>query len=174
MAIRYRKFPEVNNQLKAKFWARVDRKGDAECWPWIGGSNPKRGGYGRFYIRREDFRSHRVAYWLHYGQDPGELDVCHTCDNPICVNPHHLFLGTRADNHRDMDIKGRRRIAIKEHPELAQRGINRWNAKFTEQNIRDIRHLYASGFSQGDIAKRFNSSQPEISLIVRRKTWKHI
>lgn len=91
------------------FWGLVE-KGD-RCWTWNGKRNPRHP-YGQFYIgwdgtRFREMRAHRAAWALAHNSDPGALHVCHHCDNPICVNPAHLFLGTREDNMRDMVAKGR-------------------------------------------------------------------
>ena len=85
-----------------RFWDRVDKKGPDECWEWFGQKNPK--GYG--YVKPYGL-THRFSYELHTGEKPGELFVCHSCDNPPCVNPAHLWLGTVTDNQRDAKAKGR-------------------------------------------------------------------
>ncbi len=77
------------------------------CWPWLGRRN--RAGYGRLSVSRRSLAAHRVSYAIHNGRDPGELFVCHACDNPSCVNPNHLWLGTVLDNNRDSYAKGRSR-----------------------------------------------------------------
>lgn len=88
-----------------RFWERVDKSGgEATCWPWTGGMEYN---YGTLMWKLEREGAHRVAYLLGHGKHPGELCVCHTCDNPICCNPKHLWLGTISDNIKDMYDKGR-------------------------------------------------------------------
>lgn len=95
-----------------RFWAKVDKSGD--CWVWTASVFRERLGYGKFQTgsNRGESRvayAHRVSWELHFGPIPNGLFVCHHCDNPPCVRPDHLFLGTAADNVRDMDRKGRDR-----------------------------------------------------------------
>lgn len=87
-----------------KFWANVDRTSASGCWPWLGGQSA---GRGILKWRNGPELAYRVAYELHTGTAPGGRFVCHHCDNPVCVRPDHLFLGTAGDNHRDMRQKGR-------------------------------------------------------------------
>lgn len=87
------------------FWSRVDRRADDECWPWRGGK--LKDGYGGFYLDGHTIGAHRAAWILTFGEIAQGLLVCHTCDNPPCCNPHHLFLGTDGDNQRDSVAKGR-------------------------------------------------------------------
>lgn len=91
------------------FWMElVDMRSDLDCWPWKGGFYPD--GYGRVRMGGKPKRAHRVAYELANGPVPKGLLVCHTCDNPKCCNPSHLFAGTRQDNFDDMVRKGRAKL----------------------------------------------------------------
>lgn len=93
----------TNRHLKA-FWVRVVKTDS--CWLWIGPLNHPNG-YGTLVIRHQKYRAHRVSYFIHYHNLPTDKLVCHKCDNKVCVNPDHLFLGTYKDNAQDMSRKGR-------------------------------------------------------------------
>lgn len=135
-------------------WKYVDRRGPDECWPWLGAR--RRRGYGTFCINLRNYVATRFIYELVHGVDPGELLVCHSCDNPPCVNPAHLFLGTDQDNVLDMHRKGRAR---------PPRG------KLTAEDIRQIRTLVAAGQTQVAVAAQFGVSSPHVSRIARGASW---
>jgi hypothetical protein len=92
--------------FKDRFLSRIDMAGPDQCWTWLG-SKVKGRGYGWFSIKNKNFYSHRIAYELFVGPIPPGMFVCHHCDNPECVNPSHLFLGTAQDNNTDKKTKGR-------------------------------------------------------------------
>jgi hypothetical protein len=138
--------------------------GDPEdCWPWLAGRSMA---YGRFNWvedgKSRTERAHRLAWWLAHGSMPPEgMCVCHACDNPICCNPHHLFLGTRADNMQDMARKGRAR-------NRPLSGEKNGNARLTESDVREIR---ASSVSANKLAREYGVSQSTISRLRLRETW---
>jgi len=155
-----------------RFWQKVDQRGPNECWEWKASKDRK--GYGKFG-RWRDGRgftagAHRVSYEIAYGDIPTGLFVLHHCDNPCCVNPKHLWLGTARDNIHDMISKGRQR-PYKLHQ---QPGEKNSNSRFTDVEIRMIRAEYVTGLSQRRLAAMHHTSQSQIHRIVLRKTWRHV
>jgi len=146
----------ITHRVVAKFFESVDRS--ADCWLWTGKTDDD--GYGVFYKDGGDFRAHRVAYEVGHGSAPGDKCVCHRCDNPRCVRPEHLFLGTSPDNTADRNAKGRQ-----------AKGERVRFAKLTEADVLAIR---ASNERQVDLAARFGVGQPAISAVRLRQTWKHL
>lgn len=135
---------------------KVDVRGPDECWPWLGSTFGKRGGYGQFMNTRTrvPMKAHRVAWMLTRGVVPDDVDVLHHCDNPPCCNPAHLFLGDDQSNTRDKMFKGR---AAK---------------KLTEAQVRDIRALLGEGhLTKTEIARRFGVSRPMVCYIASGKNW---
>lgn len=155
--------PSRNGPLAERFWSYV-QKTDA-CWLWIGKTKTP-GGYGR--IKATNNRSvvaHRLSWTLHYGSIPDGLDVCHRCDNPPCVRPDHLFLGTHAENMRDMLRKGRGNPPKGEKNHLHQ---------LTDALVRRIRAEHASGGSFRALARKYHVNPRTVKLAVQRDTWKHV
>jgi len=146
------------------FWDRVNRT--ATCWLWTGPL--KEGRYGSFYFKGKGDRAHRVSWIIAWGDIPKGICVLHKCDNTLCVNPEHLFLGTQLDNIKDRDNKGRCNPGVS-----FQKGSKHKNAKLTEESILEIRKL-ASSYTQKDLAKKFSVSIATVNFIVNRKTWTHI
>jgi hypothetical protein len=140
------------------------------CWLWTGHINQY--GYGRF--GRKHFAAHRVAYEVYIGPIPDGLCVLHTCDVRHCVNPAHLWLGTKGDNNRDCVRKGRYRNGFLAGTATVPQGEQVSTARLTEDNVHEIRRLYIQGTTQKEIAARFGVTQTNISCIVRGKTWTHI
>lgn len=143
-----------------RFWEKVDTSGD--CWEWKGG---KPLGYGRFYWRGGDYQAHRASLLLAGVEIPEGKFVLHHCDNPSCVRPSHLYIGTHNDNMRDMARRGRAADTSGEnHPQV----------KMTARKVRWARKAFAAGGSLRQIAKRFGVSHNCIYEAVKRKTWKNI
>jgi hypothetical protein len=158
--------------VENRFWSKVDiLENCAACWLWTAALTP--GGYGRFAFgkRGSNTNAQRIAWMLTNGEIPPGMDVLHRCDNPPCVNPAHLFLGTQADNVADMDAKGRRKWGGFVPPPRS--GVP-WIAKVTESEVTEIRALFAGGTRQVAIAKSYGISQQLVSAICRRHVWKHV
>lgn len=146
--------------MEDRFWSKVDKSGD--CWLWRASIN--RRGYGQFKIhdhgggKQKVMESHRVAWLLENGDIPDGIQVCHKCDNPPCVRPSHLFLGTAKDNSRDMARKGRSSMSA---------------AKLTPEDAVAIRNEYASGLSSYKIADNRHMSQRTVMHVLNGYTWQH-
>jgi hypothetical protein len=148
-----------------RFWAKVDKSGD--CWLWIGANSA---GYGRFNVpgRVSPYGAHRLSYEMAYGPIPPGLDVCHTCDNPPCVNPAHLVVGTRRFNMQDAARKGR----INREPRY---GSANNVAKLNEAQVTEIRRIYAAGeMGQVALGARFGVSHTAIGYLLRAETWRTV
>tara|TARA_Y100000310_G_scaffold240365_1_gene244193 strand:+ start:516 stop:974 length:459 start_codon:yes stop_codon:yes gene_type:complete len=148
----------TNDELKQRF--RSLDVGDNECWEWPWGRN--RLGYGGVQFNKKWHRAHRVAWILFVGPIPKDMFVCHHCDNPPCVNPNHLWIGSHRDNVDDMLNKGR---SNNHH------GQNNPNARLTEDDVSEIKHRYDEGEYQYEIARVFGISQQHVSQITRDVRW---
>jgi hypothetical protein len=95
---------ELNEEQLKRFWAKVNKKADDECWEWTAAKSPN--GYGQFALNKIAKSTHRISYIIHKGQIPDGLMICHTCNNPPCVNPNHLYAGTGKDNAQQASADG--------------------------------------------------------------------
>lgn len=148
-----------------RFWTKVAKGQADECWEWQGAKHPF--GYGDIRWGGRTERAHRVAWLLTHGPVPEGQCVCHTCDNPPCCNPAHLFVGSKADNLRDMREKGR----DSKPPLLA--GERSRTAKLTADDVENIRSN-RTNLTGTALADLFGVRPAAISDILRRKTWKHV
>jgi hypothetical protein len=156
-----------------RFWRFVKKAGDDECWLWQGGTNIR--GYGRFRRGRASegmAGAHRFSYELHNGPAPSDRVVMHSCDNPQCVNPKHLSLGTHLDNSHDRSRKGRDAgLFVRGEDARRQKGAQHPSAKLTEADVLAIR---TDDRTHRQIASHYGVDRTLIGLIKRRKVWKHV
>jgi hypothetical protein len=134
------------------------------CWNWV--ATKDRDGYGLLtHHRGKQIRAHRASYEFHVAKIPVGLLVCHSCDNPSCINPNHLFVGTSKENTRDMLDKNRRPVL---------RGERHPNAKLTNNQVTQIKQLRSENRLLKDIANQFNISFQTVSSITKGTTWNNI
>ncbi len=158
------------SSVEEKFWARVNKDGPTvrdglgPCWEWTASTGG--GGYGHMWHPElgKLIDSHRLSWLLTHG-DAGGLCVLHKCDNRLCVNPDHLFLGTKGDNFRDAIAKGRFR---------QPRGEAAGMAKLSNMDIRHIRMLSATGIARRRIGKIYGVSISAIQGVVKGRSWTHL
>ena len=153
----------MEGTLEERFWAKVDVRGPDDCWEWLAGKTHN--GYGMIGKGGRHngmLRAHRVSWELANGPIPDGLCVLHHCDNPGCVNPLHLWIGTNADNQQDMAQKGRANKA---------RGERQGNSKLTEQDVHEIRAMLARDISQTVIAEKYDVARTTIGSINTGTNW---
>lgn len=162
---------EVVERVAARFWAKVQK--DEGCWLWTAHRNHR--GYGIFNLNGRTSRAHRVAYTLTKGPIPDGAIVCHTCDNPPCCNPDHLWLGTLADNNRDKTCKGRNVRPIRDETAVNYiRGEDSNFAKLMEADVRAIRARRIAGDRTKDIAADYKIDRTLVWQICKGKVWSHV
>jgi len=152
----------MRKSASERFWGKVKRADATACWEWSAARTDF--GYGQFWLRGTMQYAHRVAWELTHG-DPGELRVLHSCDNPCCCNPAHLFLGTLADNTRDCIEKGRRNYA---------RGERQGQAKLTASMVRALRAYRGRGMSLPALSRLFGVAVSTVDRVAKGLTWKHV
>lgn len=188
----HRTIPYLDNQATLRFWDSVHREDRLSCWGWGGYISKK--GRAVFNLNDKSFFASRVMWTLVHGAIPSRLLVCHSCDNPRCVNPDHLFLGTDLDNAKDRDRKGRGAVGDRHwsvlHPELRPkgsrngsikqpgrlpRGEKHGNAKLTAELVINMRKRFSGGqASMLQMARESGLSFRAVWQAVRGITWKHI
>lgn len=157
----------IRQPLRDRFFAKVDVGGLDDCWLWRGSKTST--GYGRIGLGGRELGTapaHRVSYLLHVGEIPDGMVVMHKCDNPSCVNPNHLEVGTQADNLSDMRAKGRGKggngLSGEKHP----------LSKLTASQVVDIRSKRANGRTIQSLADEYGVVGGTIHFVVSGRTWK--
>lgn len=147
--------------LEEKFWEKVDKKGEDECWNWKGALNKDR--YGQFNYKGKPKLSHIVSYILVHGNVPKGLFILHKCNNPSCVNPKHLYIGTQADNMKQM-VKDGRSLYGEKNP----------NSKLNWEIVNKIRAEYVNdrNITIRKLSNKYNMPLGTIQNIIEDKTWK--
>jgi hypothetical protein len=146
-----------------RFWSKVDKSGD--CWLWQGchlkRTNQKIS-YGQVRFKNELIYAHRLAWEFTFGPVPEGKEICHHCDNPICVRPSHLFLGTHLDNMQDASGKGRM---------WTPSGEDCSHSKLTATQVKEIKN---SPLTQRKLAEQYHVSQSAIFFILKGRNWKGV
>jgi hypothetical protein len=149
------------NKLKKKFCERVNKNTGSECWEWVGSISSN--GYGKYLFEGKFYLAHRLSYMLLISDIPKNKLVLHKCDNPKCVNPKHLYVGTQKDNMQDKVRRGRM---------PCMSGENSPSSKLTWKKIEQAKKLSHEGSSLRSIGKMFNVHHWTIGLALKGKTWR--
>ncbi|QPI08311.1 HNH endonuclease [Stutzerimonas stutzeri] len=150
---------ETSEQAAQRFWSKVKIGDKADCWPWLA---VKRNGYGFFSFHGKGHPSTRMAWYFTHGALITDRFFCHTCDNPSCCNPAHLFVGTHADNMADKAAKGRQ-----------LRGDRHHLSKLSTESAKAIKALLPTK-TNSELAALFGVSRQAIQFIRRGESWKHV
>ncbi len=153
----------INRDISERLADKISVSAETGCWNWRANKNNK--GYGKLWVNGRKQLAHRVSYVIHNGNIPRGINVCHRCDNPACINPSHLFLGTQAENIADRDAKGRQRVG-------ERKGVHNGNSKLNEQDVVAIRA--ANGMRLRELASQYGVTPTQISFIRRGKSWGHV
>ena len=150
--------------LNVRFHSKYSPEPNTGCWIWTGSDNYR---YGLIASNGRQMKAHRVSYELHHGSIPAGMVVMHQCDNPLCVNPAHLKLGTQLDNIKDRDRKGRQ---VPSRPTGQLNGMS----KLSVSAVQSIKSLAEAGSLHSDLAVLFGVSRTCVSFISSGKRWAHV
>ena len=150
-------------RIEPIFEKYVIKKDNDQCWEWSGPTF--HAGYGQMWFDLKTMNASRVSWLIHNGPIENNLWVLHKCDNPVCTNPNHLYLGTCKDNVQDMIKKGRRNIAY---------GSQRSHSKLCENIVKEIKSLLLGGVLLSNLATKYKVSISAISAIKTGRIWKHV
>ena len=162
----YKRTPSQKTETD-RFWLKVDKKHPDECWIWMGAKH--KSGYGNFKLdNKKIVKSHRYSFLITHGQLDESLYVCHSCDNPSCVNPNHLWQGTAKENNKDCRDKNRAVFPPDQKVENHSQHI------LTNNDVLDIRKKFHNGVKQADLMRSYQVSRNTIYKICRNKSWQHL
>ena len=143
--------PHRYDSPEVRFWMGV-RSSKAGCWEWCKARDER--GYGFIYVNGCNVRTHRYSWEIHHGEIPVGLFVCHHCDNPRCVRPDHLFVGTHKDNMQDAKKKGRLYVPPKGAPLHKNRGERNGGSRVIEEQVKAMRKERKEGCKLRDLARK--------------------
>lgn len=159
---------QLDQTLRQRVLSRIDRS--EGCWSWVGTQSID--GYGVIKYKGRQYKAHRLVWEIFNGPIPDNMFVCHKCDNPSCVNPDHLFIGTPNDNVQDMMRKGRHRVGDKSQ---CLRGEDHPFSKLTQSQVLDIDRFYREGLlTRAELAERYKVSKALVDKIVQHSHWNHV
>ncbi len=158
----FNRFRGIERPIELRFWEKVDIDPNG-CWTWTAqkAKNKGRFNYGYLAVKGRPTLAHRISWSIHFGEPASGLCVLHKCDNPSCVRPDHLFLGSMRDNMIDRDVKGR-----------GCRGEKHVWAKLDQTMVKKIREMYASGKTSTKISHEIGVDAGTICNIVKRRSWR--
>lgn len=152
------------SEAEPRFWKYTAKGVETECWEWMGAKR-KRSPYGMLSVAGSVVAAHRLSWEIHNGPIPPGMHVLHSCDNPSCVNPHHLSIGTHAENMADRGAKGRANHIV---------GNAHHKSKLTDDDVRAIRAFARRGISGCHLAKLLAMDKSTIYDVIARNTWNHV
>ena len=156
----------IDDSLRRRFWDKVEKLGAEDCWPWAGATVKGYGSIsGTSSVQR--YYSHRVSWEIHNGKIPHGMLVLHHCDNPPCVNPDHLYIGTAQDNSNDIRSRGK-------HPFSGFRGEEMHAAKLTNAAVVGIWEMLMDGRTHKEAADAHEISETTVREISHGRRWGHI
>jgi hypothetical protein len=157
--------------LEQRFWSKVNRQSDDDCWKWVGAGAHTKHGYGRINVNGKMRQVTHVAWELVYGEPvPPGLVIRHACDNPVCVNPRHLIAGKRSESVKNAIASGRLKVKVREGRKFSD-DFNPAR-KLTQSEVDEIRSRYKEGdIFQRELAQEYGVTRANISLIIRGETW---
>jgi hypothetical protein len=165
----------LTEESRRAFWSRVEKRGPDECWPMVG-RNLR--GYGIISVGGKNCRANRVCWTMHFGAIPSGLWVLHKCDNPACVNPSHLWLGTVHDNNADKISKNRQskgwNSGAHTKPERKARGEAVKNAKLNNEIVLEIRRKHRAGLRYRQIANDCRTTVSQVAKVITGTSWAHV